>query len=187
MRSPRESSINCILRLVAVALVAALPALAQTSAPVIVGSVGYINGTPLTTHTSTAFNSTGASTLVAFVSTNTPWNGLPVSISGLSDNLGNTWSLLTGPTVFSGSSFTLLSAVYYVNIPATSATQTITVQLTNPAPLVFHVFAVSGSDITGPPIFSPITDPGAGAHLGERDDCTGNCADQQLVTKLGEE
>ena len=27
---------------------------------------------------------------------------------------------------------------------------------------MFHVFAVSGSDITGPPISSAITDPGAG-------------------------
>ena len=36
------------------------------------------------------------------------------------------------------------------------------VKLTNPAPLVVHVFAVSGSDITGPPIYSAITDPGAG-------------------------
>ena len=85
-----------------------------------------------------------------------------MSISGLSDNLGNTWNLLTGPTLFSGNSFTLLSAIYYVNSPATSATHTVTVQLTNPAPLVLHVFAVSGSDVTGPPIFSAITDPGAG-------------------------
>ena len=40
-----------------------------------------------------AFNSVGASTLVAFVSSHPPWNGLPVSIGGLSDNVGNTWSV----------------------------------------------------------------------------------------------
>ena len=157
--------LKSVLRLVVVlplALLAVVPTLAQTSPPVTVSSKGYINGTPLTAHTSTAFNSTGASTLVAFVSTNTPWNGLPVSINGLNDNLGNTWNLLTGPTTFSGSSFTLLSAIYYVNSPATSATHTVTVQLSNPAPLVFHVFGVSGSDVTGPPISSAITDPGTG-------------------------
>jgi hypothetical protein len=55
-----------------------------------------------------------------------------------------------------------MSAIYYVNGPATSAAHTVTVQLTNPAPLVFHVFAVSGSNVTGPPIFSAITDPGVG-------------------------
>ena len=151
-----------LVAILPLALMAVVPALAQTSPPVIVSSVGYINGTPLTAHTSTTFNSTNASTLVAFVSTNTPWNGLPVGINGLSDNLGNTWTLLTGPTVFSGSTWTLLSSIYYVNSPATSATHTITVQLSNPAPLVFHVFAVSGSDVTGPPIFSAITDPGPG-------------------------
>jgi IPT/TIG domain/Bacterial Ig domain len=161
---------QCLVRFVlhsvgilTLALTAALPSLAQTSPPVIVSTVGYINGTPLTTHTSAAFNTAGASALVAFVSTNTPWNGLPVNISSLSDNLGNTWNLLTGPTIFSGSTFTLVSAVYYVNNPITSTSQTITAQLTNPAPLVLHVFAVSGSDVTGPPIFSAITDPGAGA------------------------
>ena len=134
-------------------------------APFIVSSVGYDNSTPLTAHTSNAFNSTGASTLVAFVSSHPAWpwpGGAPVSISGLSDNLGNTWNLLTGPTLFSGSSFTLMSAIYYVNSPATSITHTVTAQLTNPAPLVLHVFAVSGSDITGPPISSAITDPGPG-------------------------
>ncbi|MGE5057515.1 MAG: Ig-like domain-containing protein [Acidobacteriota bacterium] len=140
-----------------------ITSLAQTTPPVIVNSVGYINGTSQTVHTSSAFNSSGASTLVAFVSTNTPWNGQPVSLNGVSDNLGNTWSALTVPTVFSGSTWTLLSAIYYVNNPVTSANQTVTVQLSNPAPLVFHVFAVSGSDVTGPPIVSPITDPGTGA------------------------
>jgi hypothetical protein len=55
-----------------------------------------------------------------------------------------------------------MSAIYYVNSPATSTTHAVTVQLTNPAPLVFHIFAVSASDITGPPIVSAITDPGAG-------------------------
>ncbi len=165
MRAYR-SSVKFVLRSVGIltlALTAALPTLAQTSPPVIVSTVGYSNGTPLTTHTSAAFNTTGASALVAFVSTNTPWNGLPVNISGLSDNLGNTWNPLTGPTVFSGSTFTLVSAVYYVNNPIASSSQTVTAQLTNPAPLVLHVFAVSGSDVTGPPIFSAITDPGAGA------------------------
>ena len=165
----------------------AAPAFAQTSTPAVVSSRGYVNGTPLATHTSTAFNSVGASTLVAFVSSHPSWNGLPVSINGLSDNLGNTWQLLTGPTTYAGNSFTLMSAIYYVNSPATSATHTVTVQLTNPAPLVFHVFAVSGSDVTGPPIFSAYHRPGRGRALGQRDVGTNNRAEQQLVAKLGKE
>jgi len=140
---------------------AAVPALAQTPAPTVINRTGYSNGTPLTAHTTAAFNSTGSSTLVAFVSTHPSWNGVPVSISGLTDNVGNTWNVLVGPTNFP-SGFTLMSAIYYVTAPATSSAHTVTVTLTNGAPLVAHVFAVTGSDITGLPIFSHITDPGVG-------------------------
>src|SRR5580704_7995876 len=137
-----------ILRLAPVLLLALLVAV-QTraqSSPVIVGTQGYLNGTALTSHTSTAFNTVSASTLVAFVSTNTPWNGQPVSINGLSDSAGNSWSVLAGPTTWAGNSFTLVSAIHYVNAPITSATEAVTVNLNNPAPLVFHVLAVSGAD-----------------------------------------
>ena len=129
--------------------------------PVVVSSREYINGTPLTTHTTAAFNSIGGSTMVAFVSSFPVVNGLPVSIAGVSDNLGNTWSVLTGPTTYAVEA--LMSGLYYVNAPVTSAAHTVTVTLTNGAPLVVHVFAVSGSDITGPPIYSPITDSGGNA------------------------
>jgi hypothetical protein len=164
LKSNTESLIKLVLRLAPVFLLGLLVGV-QTcaqSSPAIVSTRGYINGTPLTSHTSTAFNSVGASTLVAFVSTNTPWNGQPVSISGLSDSAGNSWSVLAGPTTWAGNSFTLVSAIYYVNAPITSASETVTVNLSNPAPLVFHVFAVSGADITGPPISSAITNPGVG-------------------------
>jgi hypothetical protein len=127
--------------------------------PYVGDSVGYINTTPLTTHTTAAFNSTGASTLVAFVSSHPLWNGSPVSISGLNDSAGNTWQVLTGPTIWSGSRYALVSAVYYVNAPATSTSFTVTANLTNPAPLVVHVFAVAVSDTSAPPIFSAITNP----------------------------
>jgi IPT/TIG domain/Bacterial Ig domain len=128
----------------------------------VVSTIGYLNGTPQTTHTSAAFNTIGSSTLVAFVSSHPSWNGLPVSVTGLSDSAGNTWSVLSGPTTWAGSQFTLMSAVYYVNAPITSATDTVTVNLSNPAPLVLHVFAVSGADVTGLPISSAITNPGVG-------------------------
>ena len=167
MRSSRRESLllKCCLRLVAVlplVLLATLPSLAQTSSPAKVSSLGYINGTPLTAHTSAAFNSTGASTLVAFVSRHPFWNGQPVRYQRPERQLWVTPEPVDRSHVFSGTTFSLVFAVYYVNSPISSATHTVTVQLTNPAPLVFHVFAVSGSDVTGPPIFSAITDPGAG-------------------------
>jgi hypothetical protein len=147
---------------VALTIIPAVPTFANNSAPVVVSSRGYINEAPLTAHTTMAFNSNGASTLVAFVSSHPSWNGQSVTISGLSDNGGNTWNVLTGPSIWMGGSFTLLSAIYYVNAPVTSATHRITVNLTNPAPLVVHVVAVSGSDITGRPIYSALTNPVSG-------------------------
>src|ERR1700730_2049679 len=68
----------------------AVQAFAQP-APSEVSSIGYINPTPLTVHTTAAFNSVGASTLVAFVSTHPAW---PVTtapqtvfISSVTDNV----------------------------------------------------------------------------------------------------
>jgi hypothetical protein len=166
LRLHDEVFMQRVRRLVAVlalTIILAVPTFASTSAPVVVSSRGYINQTPLTAHTIMAFNSNGASTLVAFVSSHPSWNGQSVIISGLSDNGGNTWNVLTGPDIWTGGSFTLLSAIYYVNAPITSATHRVTVNLTNPAPLVVHVFAVSGSDITRPPIYSALTNPDGGS------------------------
>ena len=128
----------------------------------VLSSVGYLNGNPQTSHTTAPFNTTPASTLVAFVSSHPQWpwpGGTPVSINGLTDNMGNTWTLLSGPTTWIGGSYALVSAIYYVNSPHTSASHTVTAMLSNPAPLVLHVFAVSGSAVTGPPISSAIASP----------------------------
>jgi hypothetical protein len=151
-----------VFSILAIAMAAAFPAAAQTIPPAIVTTNGYINATPLTAHTTSVFNTTGATTLVAFVSTNTPWNGQPVSISGLTDNLNNTWNLLAGPTTSVGGTWTLVSAIYYVNAPTTSTAYTVTAKLSNPAPFVMHIFAISGADATVPPITSAIGDPGTG-------------------------
>jgi len=94
--------------------------------------------------------------MVAYVSSHPSWNGRPVSIIGLSDNVGNTWKRLEGPTLWVGSNVPLLSAIYYVNAPVTTDVHTVTVALTNPAPLVVHVVSVSGSDITAAPQHSAI-------------------------------
>jgi hypothetical protein len=52
---------------------------------------------PLMVHTTAAFNFVGTSTLVAFAPPTS--RGTAASQhSGLSDNLGHTWNLLTDPT-----------------------------------------------------------------------------------------
>ncbi|MEN6534158.1 MAG: Ig-like domain-containing protein [Bryobacteraceae bacterium] len=165
MNTRSKSLFACACRLFPVVmglLLCAVPVFTQTSPPSLVDTCGYTNSTPLTTHTTAAFNTVGASTLVMFVSTHPAWNGLPISISSVSDNVGNTWNILTGPTTWIGSTYNMLSAIYYINAPASSAAHVVTVSLTNPASLVMHVFAMSGSDVTAVPIYSPIGDQGAG-------------------------
>jgi hypothetical protein len=150
---------------------AAGPALAQTSAPTVVNTQDYLNGDAdgLLTSPSMTFNSVGASTLVIFVSGHPFWpqptdsTTHQVSISSVADNVGNTWKVLVGPTTFVGGTYTLMSAIYYVNAPVTNATHTVTVNLTDDSPWVMQVFAVSGADTSGPPLVSPITDPGTGS------------------------
>ncbi len=113
MRLHDEFFMQLVRRLVAVlalTILLAVPSFAKTSVPVVVTSRGYINEAPLTAYTTMAFNSNGASTLVAFVSSHPSWNGQSVIISGLSDNGGNIWSVLTGPSIWTGGSFTLFSA-----------------------------------------------------------------------------
>jgi hypothetical protein len=127
-----------------------------TFVPAVVSTRGYINRTPLTSHVTATFGTVGSTTMVPYVPSHPSWNGRPVSIIGLSDNVGNAWRLLEGPTMWVGSRVPLLSATYYVNTPVTTDAYTVTVSLTNPAPLVVHVIGVSGSDIIMPPQHSVI-------------------------------
>jgi Bacterial Ig domain len=160
VRLGRLSRLKCALFFAIVllpAILTTLPTFAETSAPAVVNSLGYINRKPLASHTTASFNSGGASTIVVYLSSHPSWDGRPVTIDGITDNAGNSWKVLAGPTPWAGSSFTLLSAIYYVNGPVTSAEHQLTVDLSNPAPLVLHVIAVSGSDITAPPLHSAIS------------------------------
>jgi len=112
---------------------------------------GDINRTPPTSHVTTTFSTVGSRTMMAYVSSHPSWNGRSANIIGLSDNVGNAWKLLEGPTMWVGSMVPSLSAIYYLNSPVTTDAYAVTVKMTNPAPLVVRVVGVSGSDITMPP------------------------------------
>ena len=124
-------------------------------------TVGYINGTPLT-HTSAAFNSVGSSTLVAFVSSHPSWNGLPVSISGLSDSAGNTWSVLTGPTPLAGSQFTLALGHLLCEYPYYQRHRDGHRKPDQSGAIGASRLCRVRGGYHGQPIFSAITDPGVG-------------------------
>ena len=154
---------RCFLLFTSIAGFLSTSTFAKAAEPTVVSSRGYISSMPLTIHTTAPFSSEGASTLVAFVSSHPSWNGQPIGVMGLSDNVSNGWKTLTAPTAWAGNSHTLVSALYYVNAPITSGVHTLTVNLSNPAPLVVHVFAVSGSDIESTPIHSAITNVNIGS------------------------
>jgi len=99
-----------------------------------VSSRGYSNAAPLTAHALSLFSST-ASTLLAFVTSLSTWNGLPVNIAGITDNLAIRGRLPADPTAYSTSAFLPVPAVCYADLPVTSASRTITVNLTNGASL----------------------------------------------------
>ena len=96
MRLGRLSRLKCALFFAIVlspAILTTLPVFAETSAPTVVNSLGYINRKPLTSHTTASFNSAGASTIVVFLSSHPSWNGRPVTIDGVTDNAGNSWKI----------------------------------------------------------------------------------------------
>jgi len=128
--------------------------------PYISSSVGYLNSNALTSHTTGTVNNTGASAMLVFIGTHNPWNSLAVSISGVTDTAGNTWTPLAGPTLFTGASWPLLGAIYYCTSPKTATNDAVTVSLTNPAPMVLDVYALTGS--SGLPVTSTINSPAAG-------------------------
>ena len=109
-------------------------------------------------------------------------------MSGLSDSVGNTWNVLDGPTTWAGSTFTLLSAIYYVNAPVTSATHTLTVQLDESrATSASCLRRVGVGRHRAPNLLGTSPDPGAGGASVERDDGADIRTDQQLVAGLGQE
>ncbi|MGB7267367.1 MAG: Ig-like domain-containing protein, partial [Terracidiphilus sp.] len=110
----------------------------------------------------------GASTLLLFLGDYYNYNGMAVSQPTVSDNCGNTWSILAGPTDWPGLSYYMRATVYYVQNPASCpAGDTITVTppaIPNGEPIFLHFLAVAGSNTALPPVVSAITSPPAGTY-----------------------
>ena len=172
VRLGRGSLLTCLLYFVAVlfpALLVTTRIFAEASAPKVVNSLGYINRTPLTSHVTASFNSGGASTIVAFISSRPSWNGHAVSIVGTSDNVGNSWKAQEGPTQREGSTFTLLSPIYYVNAPVTPSAHRLETVLTpaNVNPIQFgklFSYSIDGIAFASPPYVAGVNIPSSGLH-----------------------
>jgi uncharacterized membrane protein/fibronectin type 3 domain-containing protein len=110
----------------------------------IVGVVqSYINGTFLTSHTTAAFDSTGGDVIVLCASSHFGVTFTP------SDNFGNTWIAIAGPTSTTVG-FDLRTQVWYAPNPIVGPGQTVTMNLSQGGPLVMSIIVVKGSNISSP-------------------------------------
>ena len=113
------------------------------SGPTVAAVQSYINSTFLTTHTTAAFNSTGGDSVILFASSHFEVTFTPT------DNFGNTWISIAGPTT-TALGFDLGSQMWYAPHPIVGAGHTITMNLSQSMPLVMSVFVVKGSNTSSP-------------------------------------
>jgi len=111
--------------------------------PIVDAVQSYINSTLLTAHTTAPFDSTGGDLIVMFASSHAGVTMTP------SDNFGNTWVTIAGPTNTSVG-FDLRSQIWYVANPVVGPGQTVTLTLSAAQSLVMSIFVVKGSNISSP-------------------------------------
>ena len=122
-----------------------IAAMSGTSTPVYVSGQQYYNATAQTSHTTSAFNSTGANLLLIFVGCHNN------TVFTITDSFGNTWLPLVGPSSSLGSqTFPLEGEFFYVPNAKTGANHTITVALSQSEPLIMSIAAVSGDNTYSP-------------------------------------
>ncbi len=112
-------------------------------APIVDAVQSYINSTSLTVHTTAPFDSTGGDLIVMFASSHADVTMTP------SDNFGNTWVTIAGPTNTS-TGFDLRSQIWYVASPTVGPNQTVSLTLSAAQSLVMSIFVVKGSNISSP-------------------------------------
>ena len=112
-------------------------------APTVAAVQGYINSTFLTAHTTAPFDSTGGDLIVLFASSHFGETFTP------SDNFGNTWISIAGPTTTS-LGFDLGSQIWYAPHPIVGPGHTVTMNLSQSMALVMSVFVLKGSNTSSP-------------------------------------
>ena len=111
--------------------------------PTVAAVQSYIQSNFLTTHTTAAFNSTGGDLVVLFASSHFGVTFTP------SDNFGNTWISIAGPTTTT-LGFDLGSQIWYSPHPIVGSGHTVTMNLSQSMPLVMSVFVLKGSNTSSP-------------------------------------
>ncbi len=112
-------------------------------APIVDAVQSYDNPTYLTVHTTAPFDSSGGDLIVMYGSSHAGVIMTP------SDNFGNTWVNIAGPTNTTVG-FDLRSQIWYVANPIVGPGQTVTLTLSAPESLVMSIFVIKGTNISSP-------------------------------------
>ncbi len=152
--------------------------------PTIVSSGGWGTSAQVTYPTSYPvgpFVYPGASTLFLFLGDYYVFYNQAISQPTVTDNCGNTWNILAGPTNYVGYAYDMRGTVYYVENPASCpAGDTITVDVPIEEPIFLHFLAVAGSNTGQAPIASAITSSPPGTYT------TTATTDSLTVTGVGQ-
>ena len=112
-------------------------------APIVDAVQSYINSTFLAIHTTAPFDSTGGDLIVMCASSHAGVTMTP------SDNFGNTWVTIAGPTnTTTGGD--LRTQFWYVANPSVGPDHTVSLTLSIPESLVMSIIVVKGSNISSP-------------------------------------
>jgi len=109
----------------------------------VVSGQSDVDTNALTSHTSAAFDSTGGDVIVLAAS----------SVAGVtftpSDNFGNTWTSIAGPTSTTQGAV-LRAQIWYAQNPVVGPGHTITIGLSAAQPLTMSIVVAKGSNISSP-------------------------------------
>ena len=120
-----------------------LAAVAGAPGPVVTATQSYINGNSLPSHTTAAFDSTGADLIVLCASSHMGVIMTP------SDSFANAWTSAAGPTSTTLGD-DLRTQVWYARLPTVGTGHTVSVALSTADSLVISVLVVKGSNISTP-------------------------------------
>ena len=113
------------------------------SGPSVAATQSYLNTAWLTSHTTAPFDSTGGDLIILLASAHWGVGFTP------SDNFGNTWIPIAGPTT-TNLGFDLRTQIWYARNPVVGSGHTITMNLSQALSLVMSVIVVKGSNISSP-------------------------------------
>ena len=117
--------------------------------PTVVSSGGFgtgANGTYPTSYSLGPYVYPGASAIFLMLEDYYNFYNVSIGQPTVSDNCGNTWTILAGPTELQSISYYVRGTVYYVQNPASCPDgDTITINVPVQEPIFAHFFAVAGS------------------------------------------